>query len=102
MADKYIKKGSLSVSTDLELFLKSEVLPGLDLSDEHFWTSLEKIINEFSPRNKELLEIRESMQEQIDAWHLANPGQEKNLDGKYVFGAKAECQFSIKILNKLK
>ena len=80
MADKYIKKGSLSVSTDLELFLKSEVLPGLDLSDEHFWTSLEKIINEFSPRNKELLEIRESMQEQIDAWHLANPGQEKNLD----------------------
>ena len=80
MADKYIKKGSLSVSTDLEAFLKSEVLPGLDFSEEHFWTSLEKIINEFSPRNKELLEIRESMQEEIDAWHLANPGQEKNLD----------------------
>ena len=80
MADKYIKKGSLSVSTDLEAFLKSEVLLGLDLSEDHFWASLEKIINEFSPRNKELLEIRESMQEQIDAWHLANPGQEKNLD----------------------
>tara|TARA_B100000902_G_scaffold218228_1_gene207393 strand:- start:3709 stop:5877 length:2169 start_codon:yes stop_codon:yes gene_type:complete len=80
VADKYIKKGSLSVSTDLETFLKSEVLPGLDFSEEHFWTSLEKIINEFSPRNKELLEIRESMQEEIDAWHLANPGQEKNLD----------------------
>ena len=80
MADKYIKKGSLSVSTDLEVFLKSEVLPGLDLSEEHFWNSLEKIINEFSPRNKELLEIRASMQEQIDSWHLANPGQEKNLD----------------------
>ena len=80
MADKYIKKGSLSVSTDLEVFLKSEVLPGLDLSEEHFWNSLEKIINEFSPRNRELLEIRASMQEQIDTWHLANPGQEKNLD----------------------
>ena len=80
MSDKYIKKGSLSVSTDLEAFLKSEVLPGLDLTEDHFWTSLENIINEFSPRNKKLLEIRESMQEQIDAWHLANPGQEKNLD----------------------
>ena len=80
MADQYIKKGSLSVSTDLESFLRSEVLPGLDLSEEHFWTSLEKIINEFSPKNKTLLGIRESMQEQIDAWHLANPGQEKNLD----------------------
>ena len=80
MADQYIKKGSLSVSTDLESFLRSEVLPGLDLSEEHFWTSLEKIINEFSSKNKTLLGVRESMQEQIDAWHLANPGQEKNLD----------------------
>ena len=80
MADQYIKKGSLSVSTDLESFLRSEVLPGLDLSEEHFWASLEKIINEFSPKNKTLLGVRDSMQEQIDAWHLANPGQEKNLD----------------------
>ena len=80
MADKYITKGSLSVSTDLELFLRSEVLPGLDLSEEQFWISLEQIIAEFHPRNKELLEIRESMQEQIDAWHIAHPGLEKNLD----------------------
>ncbi|MDA8614140.1 malate synthase G [Gammaproteobacteria bacterium] len=80
MADQYIKKGSLSVSSELESFLKLEVLPGLDLSEEHFWTSLENIINEFSPKNKKLLEIRESMQEQIDAWHLANPGEEKNLN----------------------
>ena len=80
MPDKYINKGSLSVSIDLEAFLKSEVLPGLDLSEDHFWASLENIIHEFSPRNKELLDIRESMQGQIDAWHLANPGAEKNLD----------------------
>ena len=80
MADQYIKKGSLSVSSDLELFLRSEVLQGLDLSEEHFWTSLENIINEFSHKNKTLLDTRESMQEQIDAWHLANPGQERNLD----------------------
>ena len=80
MADKYINKGSLSVSTDLESFLKTEVLPGLDLSEDHFWTSLENIISEFSPRNKELLNVRESMQDQIDAWHLANPGEEQNLN----------------------
>ena len=80
MPEKYINKGSLSVSSDLEAFLRSEVLPGLDLTEEHFWTSLENVINEFSPRNRELLDVRESMQEQIDAWHLANPGQEKNLD----------------------
>ena len=80
MPDKYINKGSLSVSIDLEAFLKSEVLPGLDLSEDHFWNSLENIINEFSPRNRELLDIRESMQGKIDAWHLANTGLEKNFD----------------------
>ena len=80
MADNYINKGSLSVSTDLELFFKTEVLPGLDLSEDHFWTSLENIFHEFTPRNKELLDVRESMQDKIDAWHLANPGEEKNLN----------------------
>ncbi len=80
MSKNYITKGSLSVSDELLNFLSIEILPGLEISEDHFWLSLEKIINEFSPRNKELLEIRESMQAQIDAWHLANPGQEKNLD----------------------
>ena len=79
MTDKYTKKGSLSVSSELDIFLKSEILPGLDLTEENFWTNLEKIIDEFGPKNKALLEIRESMQEKIDAWHLSNPEQQKNL-----------------------
>ena len=80
MSTNYITKGSLSVAEELSSFLSTEVLPGLEISEDHFWSSLEKIIQEFSPRNKELLDIRESMQSQIDAWHLANPGKEKNLD----------------------
>lgn len=79
MKDKYITKGSLSVSTDLESFLRLEVLPGLDITEEHFWSSLENIIDEFGPKNKALLETRELMQQQIDEWHLTNPGKEKNL-----------------------
>ena len=80
MSEEYIKKGSLSVSTDLEKFLATEVLPGLDLSEDDFWMSLENIVDEFSPRNKKLLEIRESIQREIDAWHLANQNQEQNLN----------------------
>ena len=80
LSTNYITKGSLSVAEELSSFLSTEVLPGLEISEDHFWSSLEKIIQEFSPRNKELLDIRESMQSQIDAWHLANPGGEKNLD----------------------
>ena len=79
MSDAYKKKGSLSVSNELEAFLKTEVLPGLEISEDNFWISLEAIIDEFAPKNKVLLEIRESMQEKIDAWHLSNPGQQKNL-----------------------
>ena len=80
MSKNYITKGSISVAEELSSFLSTEVLPGLDISEDHFWLSLEKIINEFSPRNKELLNIRESMQKEIDAWHIDNPGKEKNLD----------------------
>ncbi|MDC1131605.1 malate synthase G [Gammaproteobacteria bacterium] len=80
MSKNYITIGSLSVAEELSSFLSTEVLPGLEISEDHFWSSLEKIIHEFSPRNKELLDIRELMQGQIDAWHLANPGEEENLD----------------------
>ena len=79
MSDKYTKKGSLSVSNELEAFLRAEVLPGLEISEDNFWISLETIIDQFAPKNKALLEIRKSMQEKIDAWHLSNPGQHKNL-----------------------
>ena len=64
MSKNYITKGSLSVAEELSSFLSTEVLPGLEISEDHFWSSLE-IIHEFSPRNKELL-ARESMQSQID------------------------------------
>ena len=57
MTDKYTKKGTLSVSNELEAFLKSEILPGLDLTEEDFWTNLEKIIDEFGPKNKALLNL---------------------------------------------
>jgi malate synthase len=80
LSKNYITIGSLSVAEELSSFLSTEVLPGLEISEDHFWSSLEKIIHEFSPRNKELLDIRELMQGQIDAWHLANPGEEENLD----------------------
>ena len=66
---------SVSVSTKLDEFLTSEVLPDLNITSDHFWHSLEVIIQEFGPRNRELLELRESMQQKIDDWHMSNKGQ---------------------------
>ena len=61
---------SLTISSHLKDFLEHEVLVGLDITKEHFWSSFEKIVNEFSPRNKALLQKREDIQSKIDSWHI--------------------------------
>ena len=68
--EKTIESLSLTISNDLKDFLEKEVLKGLDISKEHFWSSFEKIINEFSPRNKALLQKREDLQSQIGRAHV--------------------------------
>ena len=69
---------SLTVSSHLKDFLENEVLVGLDITKEHFWSSFEKIVNEFSPRNKALLQKREDIQSLIDAWHIKNKNEDFN------------------------
>ncbi|NCV99623.1 MAG: malate synthase G [Proteobacteria bacterium] len=69
---------SLTISNHLKDFLENEVLDGLDISKEHFWSSFEKIVNEFSPRNKALLQKREDIQSQIDSWHIDHKEEDFN------------------------
>ena len=71
---------SLTVSSYLKDFLENEVLVGLDITKEHFWSSFEKIVNEFSPRNKALLQKREDIQSQIDNWHIDHKDEDFNLE----------------------
>jgi len=59
----------------LDEFLTSEVLPDLNITSDHFWQSLEAIVQEFGPRNRELLDLRETLQQKIDDWHLSHKGQ---------------------------
>jgi len=67
---------SLTISKHLKDFLENEALKGLDITKEHFWSSFEKIINEFSPRNRALLKKRDDIQAQIDNWHMERKGKE--------------------------
>ena len=69
---------SLVISKDLKDFIENEVLIGLDISKDHFWSSFETIVNEFSPRNKNLLQKRENIQAKIDTWHIDRKGQDFN------------------------
>jgi malate synthase len=72
---EYINHGSLKVSKELDELINKKVCIGIDLEPENFWASFEKIIEEFTPRNRALLDKREDLQKKIDDWHLANKGK---------------------------
>ena len=72
---EYINHGSLKVSKELDDLINKKVCIGIDLEPENFWVSFEKIIEEFTPRNRALLDKREDLQKKIDNWHLANKGK---------------------------
>ncbi len=78
MSDSFIKINTLSVSKDLADFVKNELLPGLDVSEKDFWDGFDKSINELAPINKKLLEVRETLQSEIDLWLKKNRNGEFN------------------------
>jgi len=75
-----ITHGSLKVSQELDNFLTDELLPGLDISQDAFWESFERVLDEFGPRNKELLAKRTEIQKTIDNWHISKKGSPHNHD----------------------
>jgi malate synthase len=79
MSDR-ITHGSLKVSQELDNFLTDELLPGLDISPEAFWESFERVLDEFGPRNTELLAKRTEIQKTIDNWHISKKGSPHNHD----------------------
>ena len=70
--------GNLQVSKLLDDLLTKEILPGLNVSSEQFWSSFNQIIEEFTPRNRSLILCREKLQEKIDKWHLDRKDQKHN------------------------
>ena len=71
-----IKEISLKISPPLQDFVKNEMLPGLNISENYFWTSLQKILNKFSQINEELLDKRKQLQNKIDNWHIDRRNKE--------------------------
>ena len=78
MGDSFIKINTLSVSKNLADFVKNELLTGLDVNEKDFWDGFDKSINELAPINKKLLEVRETLQSEIDLWLKKNRNGEFN------------------------
>ncbi len=78
MGDSFIKINTLSISKNLADFVKNELLTGLDVNEKDFWDGFDKSINELAPINKKLLEVRETLQSEIDLWLKKNRNGEFN------------------------
>lgn len=74
----YKQVGNLKVAPVLYQFINEEALPGSGLSTEQFWSDFEALVTELTPVNKRLLEKRDQLQAQINAWHQENPDGDFN------------------------
>src|SRR3979490_1628116 len=72
---EYVHVGDLQVAKVLLDFVNLQALPGTGLSAEQFWSGVDKLIHDLTPKNKALLTQRDQLQTQIDAWHQARAGQ---------------------------
>lgn len=70
--ENYKKVGNLQVSPVLYDFVNDEAIPKSGISSEKFWSGLEAIINDLTPKNKELLAKRDKLQDKINTWHKEN------------------------------
>ena len=75
-----IKKGNLTINSILFDFVNQEIIPGTDINVEVFWNKFDLAVHELEPINRTLIEKRESIQKQIDEWHLTNRGEELKKD----------------------
>ena len=72
----YVNKGNLKVSKSLDTLINEKVCDSIEVTPEIFWNAFEEILNEFTPKNKALLEKREILQKQIDEWHISKKGMD--------------------------
>ena len=69
------RAGTLRIATVFYEFVENELLPEIGIKSDDFWQGLESIVTDLTPTNRAVLERRDELQAQIDAWQLARKGQ---------------------------
>ena len=70
-----VHEAGLDIAEPLYRFVADEALPGTGISPASFWSATARIVADIGPRIAGLLAVREGLQRQLDAFHLAGPGQ---------------------------
>ena len=73
MTNRILKFG-LKVDKVLADFIDNSALDGLQITSAEFWLGFSHLISELAPKNKDLLQKRDHLQSQIDAWHIEKKG----------------------------
>jgi malate synthase len=68
MTDR-VTVGNLRVAQTLYDFVNNEALPGTEIDPDTFWSGVDKVVADLTPKNQELLARRDDLQAQIDKWH---------------------------------
>ena len=66
-----IEASGLLVDGQLYRLVQDEIAPGTGVESGDFWESLAKIVADLGDRNRQLLDQRDTFQQQIDEWHQA-------------------------------
>ena len=70
-----VTSGGLHIDQRLYALVAEQIAPGTDVDVDHFWASLEKIVQDLEPKNQQLLQRRDALQDQIDAYHQQRRGE---------------------------
>jgi malate synthase len=84
MAER-VERDGLKVASELADFIEKRALPGTGVEAGAFWAGFSKLLHDFAPRNRALLDRRAALQAQIDDWHRARRGQAHDGDSYKAF-----------------
>ena len=65
----------LRVDTALAEFIDAKALPGTGVDRDGFWEGFSMMLHDLAPQNRALLDKRDTLQAQIDQWHIARRNQ---------------------------